>query len=75
MKKLVDWKRAAILRHIWSIFSRSGSLWVAWVHVNLIQGKNYVMGVIYLCGWMHGTWMVFFLTNIDIGLSMMLESK
>lgn len=41
MRKLVDWNKAALLRHIWSLFARSGSLWVAWVHSNLIKGRSF----------------------------------
>ena len=39
LKKMVDWNRAAILRHIWSLFSRSRSLWVALLYSNLIRGR------------------------------------
>lgn len=41
LRKLVDWNEAAILRHLWYLFNRSGSLWVAWVHTNLIKGRNF----------------------------------
>lgn len=39
MKKLEDWNRAANVRHIWTLFTKSGSLWVAWVNLNLIKGR------------------------------------
>ena len=35
----MDWNRAAIFKHIWSLFTQSGSLWVAWVHTHLINDK------------------------------------
>ncbi|XP_059436036.1 uncharacterized protein LOC132168952 [Corylus avellana] len=30
-----------MLRHIWSIFARSGSIWVAWVRENLLKRKSF----------------------------------
>ena len=27
------------MKHIWSLFTNAGSLWVAWVHANLLKGK------------------------------------
>jgi len=32
IKRLEEWNMAAMLKHIWSLFAQSGSLWVAWVH-------------------------------------------
>jgi hypothetical protein len=28
IKRLEDWNEASILRHIWNLFARAGSLWV-----------------------------------------------
>lgn len=28
-------------KHIWDLFIDAGSLWVAWVHTYLLQGKNF----------------------------------
>uniref|UniRef100_A0A2N9IBN2 Reverse transcriptase domain-containing protein n=1 Tax=Fagus sylvatica TaxID=28930 RepID=A0A2N9IBN2_FAGSY len=39
LKRVGDWNRAAILKHIWSLFTQSGSLWVAWIHRHLIKDK------------------------------------
>jgi hypothetical protein len=39
LKKLEEWNKASILRHVWALFTRSGSLWVAWVKANLIKGR------------------------------------
>uniref|UniRef100_A0A2N9IIX2 Reverse transcriptase zinc-binding domain-containing protein n=1 Tax=Fagus sylvatica TaxID=28930 RepID=A0A2N9IIX2_FAGSY len=39
LKRVEDWNRAAILKHIWSLFTQSGSLWVAWIHRHLIKDK------------------------------------
>uniref|UniRef100_A0A2N9J1W3 Reverse transcriptase domain-containing protein n=1 Tax=Fagus sylvatica TaxID=28930 RepID=A0A2N9J1W3_FAGSY len=39
LKRVEDWNRAAILKHIWSLFTQLGSLWVAWIHRHLIKDK------------------------------------
>lgn len=39
LKKLEECNKAVILKHIWNIFAKYGSLWVAWVEKNLIKGK------------------------------------
>jgi len=41
IKKLEEWNRAAMMRHIWSFFVRSGSLWVVWVHAVLLKGMSF----------------------------------
>jgi hypothetical protein len=41
LKNLEVWNQSSMLRHIWSIFARSGSLWVAWVQEYLLRGKSF----------------------------------
>ena len=41
LKKLQDWNRVDVTKHIWDLFIDAGSLWVAWVHTYLLQGKNF----------------------------------
>jgi hypothetical protein len=41
IKKLDCWNQASMLLHIWSLFARSGSLWVAWVENNLLKGMSF----------------------------------
>ncbi|XP_062169099.1 uncharacterized protein LOC133875111 [Alnus glutinosa] len=41
LKDLESWKTSAIMRHIWVMFARSGSLWVAWVQAYLLKGKSF----------------------------------
>jgi hypothetical protein len=36
-----DWNKAAILKHIWNIFSQAGSLWVAWVKEYILKGRSF----------------------------------
>lgn len=39
--RVEEWNKAAILRHIWNLFARTGSIWVAWVHSYLVKGKSF----------------------------------
>jgi hypothetical protein len=40
LKKLEVWNQSSMLRHIWSLFAKSGSIWVAWVKINLLKKKK-----------------------------------
>jgi hypothetical protein len=31
----------SMLRHVWSLFARSGSIWVAWVKENYLRRKSF----------------------------------
>jgi hypothetical protein len=39
--KAITWNKEAVFKHIWSLFTNSGSLWVAWVHDSLLKGKSF----------------------------------
>jgi len=39
LKKVVDKDKAGAMKHIWSLFSYTGSLWVAWVQECPLKGK------------------------------------
>jgi hypothetical protein len=41
IKKLDEWNRAAMMRHIWSFFVWVGSLWVAWVKEMMLKGRSF----------------------------------
>ncbi|GLT73885.1 hypothetical protein SLA2020_457150 [Shorea laevis] len=41
LKSLVSWNQMCILKHIWLLFSKAGSIWVAWVHEYLIKGRSF----------------------------------
>ena len=43
LKNLEVWNQSSMLRHIWSLFAKFGSIWVAWVKINLL--KKRVFGV------------------------------
>jgi len=41
IKKLDIWNQVCMLHHIWTLFVRSGSLWVAWVEKSLLKGNSF----------------------------------
>jgi hypothetical protein len=41
LKRLEVWNNASMLRHVWSLFARSGSIWVAWVKEYLLKGRSF----------------------------------
>jgi hypothetical protein len=41
LKRLEVWNQTSMLIHVWSLFARSGSLWVAWVKENLLKRKSF----------------------------------
>ncbi|GKV27354.1 hypothetical protein SLEP1_g36534 [Rubroshorea leprosula] len=41
LRNLVQWNQACILKFIWLLFSKAGSVWVAWVQENLLKGKSF----------------------------------
>ncbi|CAN1338212.1 hypothetical protein LINPERPRIM_LOCUS37969, partial [Linum perenne] len=38
LRDYYSWNTASIVRHLWNLFARSGSLWVAWMCMNRIKG-------------------------------------
>jgi hypothetical protein len=41
LKNLEIWNSSSMMRHIWSLFARAGSIWVAWVHAYLLKGRSF----------------------------------
>jgi len=41
LKELEIWNISSMMRHIWSLFAKSGSIWVAWVQEYLLKGKSF----------------------------------
>jgi hypothetical protein len=39
LRRLEEWNIAAVIRHIWALFAKSGSIWVAWMKRNLLKGR------------------------------------
>jgi hypothetical protein len=41
-----------MMRHIWNLFAKSGSLWVAWIKTNLLRGKSFwQVPIPQVCSW------------------------
>jgi hypothetical protein len=41
LKRVEDWNKAALMKHIWNPFTQAGSLWVAWVYGELLKGRSF----------------------------------
>ena len=55
LKRLEVWNQTSMLRHIWSIFARSGSLWVTWIKENFLKQKSlWSVGIPQNCSWYWG---------------------
>lgn len=40
LKDLLAWNQACILRNLWCLFTKAGSLWVAWVNTYVLKGGS-----------------------------------
>jgi hypothetical protein len=40
IKRVVVWNQSSMLNHIWSLFTKAGSLWVAWIEANWLKGRS-----------------------------------
>jgi hypothetical protein len=41
LKRIDVWNKTSMLRHIWNLFARSGSLWVAWIKENFLKKRSF----------------------------------
>jgi hypothetical protein len=41
LKKLEAWNQASMSNHIWSLFTKAGSLWLAWVESTWLKGRSF----------------------------------
>lgn len=41
LKNLEVCNQTSTLQHVWSLFARSGSIWIAWVHEYLLKGMSF----------------------------------
>lgn len=39
-RKIKEWNKATILRHLWAICKKADSLWVKWVHTYIIKNQS-----------------------------------
>ena len=52
LRRVKDWNDAAIMKHIWNLFYRKDSIWVAWVReVLLRQGSVWDARISSRCSW------------------------
>jgi hypothetical protein len=52
IKRLEVWNQASMLNHIWNLFSKAGSLWVAWVEANWLKGRSlWQISIPQACSW------------------------
>jgi hypothetical protein len=52
LKKLEVWNQSSMLRHICSLFAKSGSIWVAWVKISILKNKSFwSVGIPQNCSW------------------------
>ncbi|XP_022714585.1 uncharacterized protein LOC111274234 [Durio zibethinus] len=40
LKDLLTWNQACILKHLWSLSSQVGSIWIAWIHIYVLKGQS-----------------------------------
>ncbi|XP_038895844.1 uncharacterized protein LOC120084011 [Benincasa hispida] len=40
VKHVASWNQAAIMKLLWHLLMKSGSLWVAWVEANVLRGRS-----------------------------------
>lgn len=41
IKSLEDWNIALVSKHIWNLISCKNSLWVKWIHIHKLKGRNF----------------------------------
>jgi hypothetical protein len=52
LKMLEAWNQTSMRKHIWSIFARFGSLWVAWIKENFLKQMSlWSVGIPQNCSW------------------------
>jgi hypothetical protein len=52
IKNLEVWNQASMLNHIWSLFTKASSLWVAWVEANWLKGRSlWQIPIPQACSW------------------------
>jgi hypothetical protein len=52
IKRLEVWNKASMMIHIWNLFARVGSLWVAWVEEVWLKGRSFwQIPIPHTCSW------------------------
>lgn len=40
IKKVCEWNKAAMCKHLWDLARKKDSLWVKWCHIFMLKGRN-----------------------------------
>ena len=40
LKRVENWNKTVMVKHIWNLFTQVGSLWVAWMYGELLKGMS-----------------------------------
>ena len=52
LKDILSWNQASMIQHLWSIFSKLGSIWIAWIHAYELKGRNIWQASMFAsCSW------------------------
>jgi len=52
IKRTEVWNKASMLNHIWNLFTKAGSLWVAWIESNSLKGRSLLqVSIPVSCSW------------------------
>jgi len=52
IRRLDLWNQASMLNHIWNLFAKAGSLWVAWIEANWLKGRSlWQLPIPKTCSW------------------------
>ena len=41
LKDILSWNKACMIQHIWQIFSKAGTMWIAWIYAYMLKGGVY----------------------------------
>ena len=41
MKDILSWNVACVMQSIWSILTKAGSLWIAWLEAYVLKGRSF----------------------------------
>jgi hypothetical protein len=52
LKSIEVWNKASMINHIWNLFSKAGSLWVALIEANRLKGRSFwTLSIPSSCSW------------------------
>jgi hypothetical protein len=52
IRRIDLWNQVSMLNHIWNLFAKAGSLWVAWIEANWLKGRSlWQLSIPKSCSW------------------------